>query len=323
MNRRGFVFTAAVLATMLVPGLQAQAQQWPQRSVKFILPLGPGSGVDITARLVGDKLSKKWGQSVVIENRPGGDSIVAINAFIGAADDHTLLFTPTGAFTAHPFLHDKVPYDIKELAHVARVTSTVVAFAVPTASGITTVKELLEKTKANPGKLNWASATATNEYLFAAYMKKVGLSMTKVPYKDSVAPINDLAEGRIDFYLGAYAIIRPHAASGKVKILSITNRERAKGVPDLPTAREAGYPDLEFDGLVGLFGPKTMASSARDSIAADVKAVLSEPDVVARLTATGQILSPGNAAEFAAAMKAQQEQVNAAAAAIGMKAATQ
>jgi tripartite-type tricarboxylate transporter receptor subunit TctC len=323
MNRRGFVFTAAVLATMFVPGLQAQAQQWPQRAVKFIVPLGPGSGVDITARLVGDKLSKKWGQSVVVENRPGGDGIIAINAFISAADDHTLLFTPSGAFTAHPFLHDKVPYDIKELGHIARVTSTVVAFATPAASGINTVKEWLEKVKANPGKLNWASATPTNEYLVAAYMKKVGLSMTKVPYKDSVQPINDLAEGRIDFYVGAYAIIRPHAESGKVKILAITNKERAPGAPTLMTMREAGYsPDLDFDGLVGIFGPKTMAADLRDRIAADVKAVLSEPDVVARLTATGQIIVPGNAAEFAAAMQAQQAQVAAAAASIGMKAAT-
>jgi tripartite-type tricarboxylate transporter receptor subunit TctC len=321
MNRRGLIFAAAAVASMLMPEL-AQAQQWPTRSVKFIVPLGPGSGVDITARLVGDHLSKKWGQPVVIENRPGGDSIVAINAFISAADDHTLLFTPTSAFTAHPFLHDKVPYDIKELGHIARVTSTVVAFAVPASSGMNTIKDLLDKTKANPGKLNWASATATNEYLFAAYMKKVGLSMTKVPYKDSVQPINDLAEGRIDFYVGAYAIIRPHAASGKVKILAITNKERAKGIPDLQTAREAGYPDLEFDGLVGIFGPKTMPNDLRDRIAADVKAVLADPDVLKRLTATGQIISPGNAKDFAAAMDAQQKQVNAAAAAIGMKAAT-
>jgi tripartite-type tricarboxylate transporter receptor subunit TctC len=322
MHRRGLIFAAAAAAAMLLPGLTAQAQQWPQRSVKFIVPLGPGSGVDITARLVGDRLSKKWGQPVVIENRPGGDSIVAINAFIGAADDHTLLFTPTGAFTAHPFLHDKVPYDIKELVPLARVTSTVVAFAAPASSGVTTVKQLLDKTKANPDKLNWASATATNEYLFAAYMKKAGLSMTKVPYKDSVQPINDLAEGRIDFYVGAYAIIRPHVASGKVKILAITNKERASGAPDLPTAREAGYPDLEFDGLVGIFGPKNLAAAARDQIAADVKVVLTDPEVVQRLTTTGQIISAGTGADFAAAMNAQQTQVNAAAAAIGMKAAT-
>jgi tripartite-type tricarboxylate transporter receptor subunit TctC len=320
MKRRSFLVVATVLASLFA--LPAYAQQWPTRAVKFIVPLGPGSGVDITARLLGDRLSKKWNQTVVVENRPGGDSIVAINAFIGAADDHVLLFTPTGAFTAHPFLHDKIPYDINELGPIARITSTVVAFAVPTSSGIGTIKELLEKTKANPGKLNWASATATNEILFAAYLQKVGLSMTKVPYKDSVQPINDLAEARIDFYVGAYAIIRPHVESGKVKILSVNNKERAPGAPTLPTAREAGFPDLEFDGLVGLFGPKTMPDDLRARIAADIKDVLADPEVTARLTATGQIISPGGAKEFAAAMQAQQAQVNAAATAVGMKAAT-
>src|SRR6476620_4559713 len=191
MNRRGFLFLAAALASLF--GSPAYAQQWPTRAVKFIVPLGPGAGVDVTARLIGERLSKKWNQSVVVENRPGGDGIIAINAFIAAADDHVLLFTPTGAFTAHPFLHEKLPYDINELGPIARVTSTVVAFAAPTSSGIATIKDLLEKTKANPGKLNWASATAANEFLFAAYLKQMGLSMTKVPYKDTVQPINDLA----------------------------------------------------------------------------------------------------------------------------------
>ena len=320
MNRRVFLCAAAVMAGLF--GSPAYAQQWPTRMVKFIVPLGPGSGVDITARLIGDRLSKKWNQTIVVENRPGGDGIVAINAFIGAADDHVLLFTPTGAFTAHPFLHDKLPYDINALGPIARVTSTVVAFAVPASSGIGNVKDLLEKIKANPGKLNWASATATNEILFAAYLQKMGLSMTKVPYKDSVQPINDLAEGRIDFYVGAYAIIRPHVESGKVKILSVTNKERAPSAPNLQTAREAEYPDLEFDGLVGLFGPQTMADDLRSRIAADIKDVLADREVAAKLTASGQIISPGSASEFAAAMQAQQAQVNAAASAVGMKAAT-
>src|SRR5499426_98699 len=108
-----FCFFAIVAA--LPVQAQTSAQQWPQRSVRFILPLGPGSGVDITARLIADKLSAKWGKPVVIENKPGGDAIVAITAFTGANDDHTLLMAPTSTFTAHPFLHEKLPYDMKEL----------------------------------------------------------------------------------------------------------------------------------------------------------------------------------------------------------------
>ena len=109
----------------------AQAEPWPQRPVKFILPLGPGAGVDVTARLIADRLTKRWDQPVVVENRPGGDGMVAITAFISAHDDHTLLFSPAGSFTAHPYLHEKMPYNPGELAPIARVTNTLVAFGVP------------------------------------------------------------------------------------------------------------------------------------------------------------------------------------------------
>ena len=99
--------------------------------MRFIVPLGPGSGADIGARLLADRLTARWGQPVVVENRPGGDGIVAINAFIGAHDDHALLYTPTSSFTAHPYQHDKLPYDPRELSPVARVSITLVGLAVP------------------------------------------------------------------------------------------------------------------------------------------------------------------------------------------------
>ena len=106
--------------------LPSAARNWPQRPVRLILPLGPGSGVDIGARLIADKLSAKWGQPVVVENRPGGDGFVAISAFVGANDDHVLLMSPTSSFTAHPYLHDKLPYDPRDLAPIARISDTVV-----------------------------------------------------------------------------------------------------------------------------------------------------------------------------------------------------
>src|SRR5437762_12115795 len=102
------------------------AQAWPTRSVKFIVPLGPGSGVDIGARVIADKLSQKWGKPVVVENKPGGDAILAITTFTGANDDHTLLMAPSSTFTAHPFLHEKLPYGVNELVPIARVSNTVV-----------------------------------------------------------------------------------------------------------------------------------------------------------------------------------------------------
>src|SRR3954468_21935481 len=119
----GSVIAVVALALSALP---SAAQNWPTREATLILPMGPGSGVDISARLVADKLSAKWGQPVVVDNRPGGDGIVAISAFIGAHDDHTLLVSPVSSFTAHPYFHDKLPYDAKNMIPVARVSKTVI-----------------------------------------------------------------------------------------------------------------------------------------------------------------------------------------------------
>src|SRR3954462_8505015 len=123
------VGTIVVLSALAQPAMSApvNAQEWPVRAVKFILTLGPGAGADISARLLAEKLSAKWGQPVEVENRPGGDGFVAINAFAGARDDHTMLFGPASSFTARPYLHSKLPYDPRDLAPVARVSSTLVS----------------------------------------------------------------------------------------------------------------------------------------------------------------------------------------------------
>src|SRR5438132_7627733 len=128
------IFAAAFAVLAPAPG---QAQSWPQHTVKFVVPLGPASGVDIGARLFADRLSARWGQAVVVENRPGGDGMVAINALLGAGDDHTLLFAPTSSFTAHPFLYDKLSYDARDFVPIARVSNTLIAMAVPASLNVT------------------------------------------------------------------------------------------------------------------------------------------------------------------------------------------
>ena len=309
---------AAALLSAAAP-TPANAQSWPQHPVRFIIPLGPGSGVDITARVFADKLSAKWGQPVVVENRPGGDAFIAITAVIGAHDDHVLLFAPASTFTAHPLLHDKLPYDINDLVPIARVTNTLIALGVPTALGVGNVKELAAKIKAAPGKLNYASVTGANDLMWAAFLKTEKLEMAKVPYKDPVTAINDLSEGRIQAFVGAYAIMRPRVLAGKVKVIALTNLQHAAALPDIPTGREAGYKSLEFDGLVGLLGPRGMPQAAIERIAADVRAVASEPEVVARLSATGQVINPGSPAEFKAALDDQRTTVAEIGKVLGIK----
>jgi tripartite-type tricarboxylate transporter receptor subunit TctC len=316
-------FMAFGLAALVASVAPSTAQTWPDHPVRFIIPLGPGAGVDITARLVADKLSAKWGQPVIVENRPGGDAFVAITAVTSANDTHMLLFAPASAFTAHPLLHEKLPYNIKDLTPIARVTNTLIVLAVPTELGVNSIKEFVAKIKAQPAKLNYASVTGANDLLFAAFLKTEKLEMAKVPYKDPVTAINDLSENRIQAFVGAYAIMRPRILAGKVKAILLTNTQHAKALDDLPTASEAGFKSLELDGLVGVLGPKDMPVAIREKIAADIREVVSDPDINAKLAATGQVVNPGSPKEFQAALDEQSGKVVEIGKILGIQAAGQ
>jgi tripartite-type tricarboxylate transporter receptor subunit TctC len=315
--------TAALALLVFALGVTPlAAQSWPQRTVKFILPLGPGSGADIGARLIAEKLSARWGQPVVVENRPGGDGFVAITAFTGARDDHTLLFGPASSFTAHPYLHQKLPYDPRDLVPVARVSSTLVTIGVPPQLNINSLKELFDTARAEPGKLNWATITGATDLILSAYIKKSGLEMAKLPYRNPVAALTDVAEGRLHLYWAAYAIVRAQVDAGRIKLLAVTASEPASILPGLPTVTQAGFPDLTFDGLVGVYGTRDLPQAVRDRVAAGVKEALADPAIIARLTATGQVVVPGSAAEFAASIDKQRASVAEIAKVLGIKAAT-
>jgi len=304
-------------------GNQPPSQPWPQRAVRFVVPLGPGSGADIGARLFADRLAARWGKPVVVENRPGGDGIVAITAFVSAHDDHTLLFSPAAIFTAHPYLHDKLPYDQADLLPIARVSNTLVGIVAPMALKVGSLADLVALIRAQPGKLNWATATGISDFLFAAFLKDAHLDMSKVPYRDPVQPATDVAEGRIQMYWGSLAIVRPHVQAGKIKLLAVSNSVRAPDEPDVPTVREAGFPALGYNGLVGLFGPRDTADDIRERIAAEIQAVGADPFIGARLLSTGQVVSPGRPAEFAASIEEQRATVAAIAKEMGIKPALQ
>jgi tripartite-type tricarboxylate transporter receptor subunit TctC len=310
-----------LLSALVLAGTPSQAQSWPQRSVKLILPLGPGSGVDITARLVSERLAARWGQSVVVENRPGGDGVVALTAFVSGRDDHSLLMSPTSSFTHHPWTHDKMPYDAKEFVPIVRMTNTIVGVAVPSSLPFQTVGDLVTYAKANPGKLNWATITGFFDFVFDGFQKKAGLQIAKVPYRNTVQAATDLAEGRIQLMMSAYAIVRPHVQSGKLKLLAITAAQRASMLSDVPTTGEAGFPDITIEGLVGIFGLRDMPAAVRERIAADVIAVLKDPAITEKLTATGQVVNPGDPAEFTAAIEKQRTQAVEAGNVLGIKAA--
>ncbi len=320
MKKFAHLAVAIVVSALALVATPSLAQTWPQRTVRFVLPLGPGAGADITARLLADRLTKQWGQSVVVENRPGGDGVIAINAVLSARDDHVLLFSPASSFVGHPYTLEKLPYDPRDLLPVARVTNTVVCIAVPASLKVQSLKELMTMVREEPGKLNWATVTGVTDLIVAGYLKGAGLDMAKVSYRDTVSAINDLVEGRIQFYSAAYAIMRPQAQAGRIRLLAVQSRSRFPGLADLPTVAEAGFPELSFDGLVGLVAARGsgVTDALRERIAADVKAAVADPVVTERLTATGQIVSPGTPAEFAAAIDEQAANLAVAAKALGI-----
>jgi len=304
----------------LMLSLHSLAQSWPHKPVKFILSLGPGSGADIGARLYADRLAKLWGQPALVENRPGGDGVIAINAVISARDDHTLLWGPTANFVGHPYSLDRLPYDPKELVPVARVSGTVVTLAAPASMNVGSLKELLARAKEKPGTMNWATAVTMTDIILEGFLKSSGIDMAHVRYKDTVSAQNDLIENRIQLYSSAYAIVRAQAQAGRVKLLAVQARNRVPGL-DLPTVSELGFPGLNFEGLVGIMAARSsgLSDAARDRIAADVKKASADPLIAERLAATAQLNIPGNAAEFAASIDEQVAQLAASAKLLGLK----
>jgi tripartite-type tricarboxylate transporter receptor subunit TctC len=307
--------------TIVVSAASAQSastqSSWPTRPVKLILTLGPGSGADIGARLFADRLAQRWGQPVVVENRPGGDGIVAINAFVAAHDDHVLLFAPTSSFTAHPFLHENLPYRPSDLVPIARVSNTIVAISVPASLNVASLGEFVALARAQPGKLNWAGVTGALDFLLAGWLQQENLSVTKVAYKNPVDAANDLAEGRVQLYESAFAIVRPQVGNGKIKVLAVTNTV-PPSEPKFPTVKEAGYPALTVDGLVGFFGPTGMPRELRDRIASDIRAI-ADDTLKDRLATTGQLLNVGGPDDFAKSIEEQRSQVAKFAEQLGVK----
>jgi tripartite-type tricarboxylate transporter receptor subunit TctC len=298
---------------------QTPVQSWPQRPVRFIIPFGPGAGADIGARLIQEKLSTRWGKPVVIDNRPGGDSIIAIQAMLSANDDHTFMWGPSGNFIVHPYLYQKLSYNPDDLVPIASFSATVLSVAVPTSLGVSDLAGLVQRARAEPGKLNSAAVAGITELAFDYFAAKAGLTFTKVPYRDIVQAVNDLSEGRLQAYSSSYAIQRPQRQAGRIKVLAQMGRQRAPSLPDIPTAAEAGFPAMEMEGLVGLFGSPAVAAELREKIGADIVAVADDKDIDAKLNATAQTPTRGGAKEFAEIMASQRAHIATIAKALDLK----
>jgi tripartite-type tricarboxylate transporter receptor subunit TctC len=316
---RLLLFIALVLN---LPGIAgAAAQDYPTRPVRFIVPFGPAAGADIAARLFADRLTARWGKPVLVENRPGGDGLVAITAFIGANDDHTLLWSPAGTFAVHPYEHEKLPYDAeRDLVPIASVSTIVLAMSTSASLKLSTIGELVSLARAHPGKLNAAAANGNSDFLLFGFLKSAGLDVPKVPYRDIMQAPNDLTEGRIQLLMTSLAVVQPYRQAGKIKVLAVTSRKRPPSAPDIPTVTEAGYPALELDSPIGLFGPRGMPVELRERIVSELRAVVAaDPVVKSRIEATGQIIAIGGPGEFAVAIKELRAKLAVTAKVLGLK----
>jgi len=310
-----------VLAALLALGLglavsgdaaaQSQAQNWPQRTVRLIVPLSPGTATDVTARLYAEQLALRWGKPVVVENRPGPDALAAVNALVTASDEHTLLFSFGGPVTVNPILYDKLPYDPeRDVVPIVSASDSFLAIAVNAALNINSLVDLQARARAEPGKLNWAATAGMPQFAFASFLTSAGVDMTYIPYRDFTPALQDVSEGRITAVATGLLPLLGLLQGGKARILAVTSRRRSPGAPQIPTAVEAGFPDVIAEGFQGFFGWRDMPNALRDRIAADVRAVA--PDMPnERLINLGQVVRVGTTADFVAMLDDQRARVRA------------
>jgi len=298
---------ACVLLLGLATALAAvAAEPWPQRAVHVIVPIGSGSGPDVAARLYAERLAAAWKRPVLVENRPGAEGLVGVSAFAGMKDDHALLFSPAAPITVFPFTQEKLAYDpARDFVPISSATDTFGAIAVPASLKVASLAELVAFARAQPGRLNWASGGGAFPVLLAGFASTAHLDVAQVAYREQNLAIQDLAEGRIHYLASSLTALLPLAQSGKIRLLAVTNKARAPMASAVPTAAEAGHPELEFEGLVGFFGGRDMPPALRDRISADIRAVAAEARLLERLAGAGQLVHASTAAEFAGAIEEQ------------------
>ncbi len=290
-------FLTALLLTTLTLG--AWAQGYPSRPVKFVAGFPPGGGMDSVARALGEKLSARPGQQIVVENRPGAGGAIGTDAVAKSAPDgYTLLIGPIGsqAITHHTL--SKRPFDFqRDFTPVSRIGYGTIVFVVPAGSKAQSVKDFIALAKAAPGKLTFASSgTGALIHLTGEMFRlAAGLDMTHVPYKGTTQILPDLLDGRIDMALDSAPAYLPHLKAGRVRALAVASPRRSALMPDLPTMAEAGVPGVVSQTDYAMYAP---AGTPRDIIALlnrEVNAVVQMEDFRARMAALGIEVAGGTA----------------------------
>jgi tripartite-type tricarboxylate transporter receptor subunit TctC len=298
---------AALAISTLAVAQDKGASAYPAKPIRLIVPFAPGGGLDITTRLIGQRLTQKWGQNVVVDTRPGAATIVGTEIASNAAPDGYTMLMITTTFAINPSLYPKLPYDpLKDFAPVTQLNSQPNVLIVNATAPAATVKELIALAKSKPGELTFATPGAGSApHLSAELFKRMaGIEMTHVPYKGIPPAITDVVGGRVTMLFTTTISAAPHIKGGKVKALAITAGKRLDTMPDVPTIGETlkGYEAEAFQGMVA---PAGVPRAIVEKLAGEVAAIVRQPEMVKTFEASGAVAVGSTPAEFDAFLKAQ------------------
>jgi tripartite-type tricarboxylate transporter receptor subunit TctC len=298
------------------------AQDWPQRTVRIIVPFPAGGSADLLPRIVGEKLAEKWGQPVVVENRPGAAGNIGATAVYQAEPDgYTLLSAPPPPLVINRLLYPKLGFDSTRFVPITVIAAIPNVVLVHPKTGVNSIQELIALAKANPGKLNYASqGNGTTSHLTAELFKTMagGLKIVHVPYKGTAPALADLLAGQVEMMCDNLGVSLPHVKAGKLKALAVASPKRIAALPDLPALAET-LPGFEAVAWFGIVGPPGMPGAIAEKVSSSVREALQLPDVRQRLASASAEPMGLTPAQTAAYMKQESERWGAVIRAAGVK----
>lgn len=306
----------------IVPAQTATAQNYPVRPIRLIVPFAPGGGTDITARAVAQKLSESWGQTVVVDNRPGANGTIGVDITAKSAPDGYTLTMISSSHAVNVGLYSKLPYDLlKDLAPITQATSQPYALVINPSVPARSVKELIAVAKAKPGALNYGSSgTGGISHLAGALLGSLtGSDLVHVPYKGGAPAMIDVIAGQIQMLFGTLLLTGPHIKVGRLRVLAVTTPQRWPGTPELPTMQEAGVPGFVITQWYGMLAPAKTPQPVVTKLNQEIARLLHQPDVKEKLAADGADAVGNTPEQFGAHIKSEVERYGKLVKQIGLK----
>jgi tripartite-type tricarboxylate transporter receptor subunit TctC len=309
LNRRRFVgLTAAAIAAPPVLPSRAAGADWPVKPVRVVVPFTPGGSTDITARLISNRLQELWGQSVVVENKPGAGGNIAADMVAHSDPDGYTIFISGPGMATNQFLYPQLSYDsVADFAPVTMLITQPNLMCVPNSSPAKSVQQFIAFCNDNRGKVSYASSgNGTTLHLSGELFKRLAkVEMTHIPYRGGAPAINDLIPGRVDVIFDNMPSILSHVKAGTLRGLAVTTRERVAATPDIPTIAESGVPGFDVFSWFGFFVPTKTPQDVIAKINADTNAALAYAPVKSRFEELGANPKGSTQAELAAFLKSE------------------